>query len=307
MNSSKATRMITTAAWLCTAALAGCAGPTTEQSIGVWLDEKPRTLALEVNPNLPTPTVLVDHTMADRVGNGVVFGAGAAAVAIGGGCMMLGPVGCAMGAVASPFMAAGGAITGAVRTPSNVQYHPLSKAKGGVELTQAAIVPAEVVARLEEAVLSSAKNGRHALRRAVAGEGKADGSILVSIDGIYLESRSDPHDDDAEVVLAIRADATIGAPVAEARKIVTVEGSQRLPISAWRKDGEKLFREELRKVIDDLGAGIIEAINASPGMTARAMVAIERQEEERRARAGAVSPAESPAPDLVAEPRRPAP
>ena len=250
---------------------AGCATPpsTPEERAAAWLAESPRTLALQVEPDIPAPRIrYADRPIDGRRGSAAEAAGGAAVGSIAGGCAIFPPFGCVLGLVAAPFVATGAAIIHTVGTPradSAADYRACDAPAGVAALCSEGVVAGDIAARLNGAALAAAGKPHRAVRLVPGSEARAaEGELFLGVEAIDLVATgSDLSAPDLTLSLAFRLRVTARGGGGQTSSTVAYE-SERLPASEWRKDGSRRLREEIAKAVDSTAAGFVTALDA-PG------------------------------------------
>jgi hypothetical protein len=289
------------------ALMAGCAAPqwpTAQEEVAVWLTEQPRQVAVRVSPDLPAPSVLVrDHKAGERIGKGAVGGLAGAGLTIYAGCHG-GPFGCLLGVMAAPVGAVVGVVHGAVSVDSVDVPHPIVEAQGAPELYQRAVNGEQLQALFSQALIAESDKARGDGPR-LAEHADGEGTLSLTLRGIDLFGDVG---ENPSVALRLRAYADVKTPeaIAHAYAEAIYEGSRR-PISEWRADGAKLFREELSAAAREIAEKTVRRLRSAPPSAAFRKVAHARERQREAAAAAAAAPApvvDEPAPRLVAESAR---
>jgi hypothetical protein len=270
---------------------AGCATkpPTQKEEVSVWLSESPRAIAIKVEPQLPSPSIGTrDHQGGKRVAKGAAAGAGGAlygaGVSVYGGCAVGGPIGCAVGIALAPIGAVVGAVAGGVAGAVAVESvdvnHPVEAAQGSSALFELSAEGMDLAALLSEAIVSQGpKAGGHALR-SVHGEEevktRSSDEALLQVRFSTLQLFGDVGED-PRVALVLGANADLQAPPATAYSwtAFTYKGPRR-PVSEWKADDARLFREEIAVALRAMAAQIAEDLASRPSGSAVSKVAAAR-------------------------------
>jgi hypothetical protein len=201
----------------------------------------------------------------------------------------MGPLGCLVGVVAAPVFAVGGAVVGAVSVDSVDVAHNIIEAQGAPELYQLAVNGPALQALFGEALLAeSAKRTGEGPRLAHEAEGGGKVTFHFNAFDLYGDVGDDPR-----VALRIKFIANVATPDATAHRYIdlTYQGWSR-PISEWKADDARLFREELTNAANAIALKALEQLRTQPPSGAAAKVAHAR---DRRREAAAVAVASSPA------------
>jgi len=275
---------------------AGCATkpPTQKEEVSVWLAESPRAIAIKVEPQLPSPSIGTrDHQGGKRVAKGAAAGAGGAlygaGVTVYGGCAVGGPIGCALGIALAPIGAVVGAVAGGVAGAVAVESvdvsHPVEAAQGSSALFELSAEGMDLAALLSEAIVSQGpKAGGHALR-SVHGEeeikSRLSDEALLQVRFRTLQLFGDVGED-PRVALVLGANADLQAPPATAYSWTdfTYKGPRR-PVSEWKADDARLFREEIAVALRAMAAQIAEDLASRPSGSAVSKVAAARANASR--------------------------
>jgi hypothetical protein len=282
---------------LCVACVAllgtGCAAPhwaTAEEEVAVWLSEQPRAMQLKVEPALPEPKVRVrDRKASERAGKGALGAAGGAGLSILYGCMLYPPFGCLGGVVMAPFAAIAGGVAGAASVASVDSAHPIVEAQGARELYQRAVDRDTVQALLTQALLAESEKApvEHGLRLSLQAE--SGGTVTVSLEALDFVG-SVGEDPGVSLLVVVRADVTTPETTSYRFAEAAYQGSQR-PVSEWKADDAKLFREELAAAAQAIAHNTVLRLRTRPSAEVVARVV-----EARGRRRGAAAVATLPAP-----------
>lgn len=290
-------------ALLAVLALSACASPqwpTVEEEVAVWLHEQPRVLALQVDPELPEPRVLVrDHRPGQRAREGVAGGAQGAAFSL----MLCGATGiaCIFVLPLAPVAVAVGVVAGAASVESVDVPHAFAQAQGAPEMYQNAVTGKQLQGLFARALIAESDKARGDAPR-LAEQADTDAALQLHFRAIDLfgELGEDPN-----VALRLHAYANVITPEATAQGYAeAVYQGPRRPISEWRADDAKLFREELSAAAREIAERTVRRLRSAPPSAAFRKVAHARERQREAAAVAAAAPAppvDEPASQVAAD------
>jgi hypothetical protein len=271
--------------------IAGCTTaytpPPPKDEFSVWLSEAPRTIALDVDPELPRPDLMSrDRKVGERIAKGAGGGIAGAGYVFLSGCASGGPFGCLAGLLLSPVGFVAGAAGGAVSVDTEVTHQPLSDQKGAASVFEPKGKPLKIPKILSTSILAAgAKVSSHVIL--VAGKyesgkvnSRIDAKLNISLSTLSLlgEVGKNP-----SLALAVKGSAYLSAPAIPRNSYYTFsyEGSSRL-LSEWRANNSLLFRKEITKATKIMASEIVNnLLNDSPSdeVVTEVMAARERRQK----------------------------
>jgi hypothetical protein len=263
----------------------GCAAqPLTQQdeTVAVWLHEQPRVLAVEVEPILSAPALLVpDDSAAFRLDSGIAAGAQTVREVLQA-CVRVGPLCPFAVAVGVPVGAVAGGVRGAVAAPSLEKLHSIAEAQGAQELYASAVSSDGLLLLFRRSLLEESEKAALAQVR-LAAQADSGGTLKVRIGALDL---SGDVGENPSVSLRLRAYADVVTPetTAFAYARIAYDGERR-PISEWKADDARLFREEIAAAARAFAQVTVRQLRNPPSFFAVARV--ERRREAAAAAAAA--------------------
>lgn len=250
--------------------------PTAHEEVAVWLAEAPRTLAVEVDRELPPAVVRTrDHHVVQRVGAGVGGAALGGAYTLAAGCVGGGPIGCLLGAMVAPVGMVIGGVAGAAQIQSTDALKPAAAAGNGPARMN---VPPGVdfPHLLEQQVVSYGDGkGRLKLHSSAIARGADEAILRLRITDLELFGEAG---DDPSLAFIVRVAAEVRLPSGTSVNWGPYEytGSAHY-VSTWLKDDAALLRKELQLVARDVAKRTSVDLRAVPSREAVAKVAWARQ------------------------------
>jgi len=250
--------------------------PTAHEEVAVWLTEAPRTLAVEVDRDLPKAVVRTrDHHVGQRLGSGVWGAATGGVLTVAAGCAGGGPIGCLLGAMVAPAGMVIGGVAGASKVQSTDALQPAAAAGNGPARMN---VPQGVdFAQLLEQQVVSYGDGKGRLKLHSSASAAAADEAILRLRITDLELFGDPGDDPS-LALIVRVAAEVRLPSGTSVNWGPYDytGSSRY-VSTWLKNDAALFRKELQLVARDVAKRASVDLRAAPSREAVAKVAWARQ------------------------------
>jgi hypothetical protein len=239
--------------------------PSAKEEAAVWLSESPRSISVEVDPQLPSVTLRTrDHHVGQRIGSGVGHAAIGGVYTVAGGCMAGGPIGCVVGVILAPVGMVVGGVVGVVRVNSTDSVQGADNAGEGpakMKVEQALDLPSLlgdlVVAQGDQA-------GRHSLHARPAGPGEEQATLRLRFTEIELFGDTG---EDPSLSFTLRVAAEMQVPGATAGDWGCYEysGSSHW-VSTWLKNDGELLRKELRAGASAIARQAARALGATSAL-----------------------------------------
>lgn len=247
---------------LSTGACATIQPPTDQERVAVWLSEAPRSVSVEVDPQLPARMLRErDHHGDERAANSVGYAIAGGFSSVAAGCAG-GPIGCAVGLVLAPVGMAAGAVFGAVSVASTDRVYAASSAGTGpakMELERAADLPV----LLQNLVVANGNiAGPHSLHAQQVAQGEESATLRLRFTKIELVGNSG---ENPSLAIALRVSAEMRAPgatVSEWGSYAYTGGSHW--VSTWTKNDGKVLRKELREGVNAIARQAANDLRAKP-------------------------------------------